>query len=517
MAEEGSGARVVRNTLANGIGTLAGVLVSLALTPFLIDGLGTEGFGVWALALSLSVLGGYASMTDLGVEASVARYVAEARSDRDVQAAREVVSTAMAFFMAVAVVVAPILAALAFPLVGVFDISADLRDAAVLCFALMGAQLIFEMPARVFFAVLEGAQRYDVYQVLEVARAIVQSALYVVVLVTDLGVAGLAAATVLSSGVVMVIGWVAARRIVPDARVSIRDVRRDRFRTLVTFGGQYFFVRFAGTLYRQMDKAIVGIALGVAAVTYYEIANRVHQAASMVQSIAGSALMPATAYLRANRERLRELYLRGTNYAVAISMPVVAAGFIFAEDLIRTWVGDDLTEAAGPARLFLTYLAFVAFHAVGSVMLVGLGRMRFIIWVLIVFTVVNLGVSLALVGPLGVEGVILGTVIAQAVIWIPYTVKFFREWEVSLGEWMRQTVLPNVPGIVVQAATAAPLLWLSTRSSNLPAVAGIALLSVLLSLAAYLALGLPRGDRERLVTVVRGAVRRRGPARESTG
>src|SRR3954447_19464020 len=108
MAEEGSGARVVRNTIANGLGRFSAVLTSLILTPFLIRGLGQDGFGVWAIALSFSFLGGYASITDLGVEAAAARYIAEARSDRDVQGEREAVSSAMAFFLGAAFIVGPL-------------------------------------------------------------------------------------------------------------------------------------------------------------------------------------------------------------------------------------------------------------------------------------------------------------------------------------------------------------------------------------------------------------------------
>jgi O-antigen/teichoic acid export membrane protein len=516
VTEEGSGARVVRNTLANGAGTFVGVLVSLVLTPFLINGLGTEAFGVWALALSISVLGGYASMTDLGVETSVARYVAEARADGDERAAREVVSTAMAFFVVVALVVAPLLAALSFPLVAVFDIPARLHGEAVLCFVLIASQLLIELPARVFYAVLEGAQRFEAYQVIEVVRAVSQAGLFAVVLVADLGVAGLGGAMVVSSAIVLVTGWACARRMVPEARVSRSDISRSRLRTLVTFGGQYFFVRLAGTIYRQMDKAIVGIALGVAMVTFYEVANRIHQAASMVQSIAASALLPTTAYLRAHKEVLRDLYLRGTTYAVAISLPFVGAGFIFAQDLIRTWIGPSLEPAAGSARLFLTFLVLASVHSVGSVMLVALGRMRFVIKLLIVFTAVNLAVSIALVGPLGVDGVILGTVVAQAVIWVPYTVKFLREFEVSLREWLARVVVPNLPGVVAQAATAYPLLWLADRSSNLLEVAGAAFVSVLASLAAFLTIGLRAQDRAQLFGVLRRALRMHEGAGEPT-
>src|SRR5262245_26853157 len=112
MPEEGSGARVVRNTLANGAGQVLTVLISLVMTPFLIDGLGVEAYGVFVLALTLTFFGGYAALADLGVEGAAARYVAEARSDHDVATVNRTVSTAAAFFSGVALVVTPILVAL---------------------------------------------------------------------------------------------------------------------------------------------------------------------------------------------------------------------------------------------------------------------------------------------------------------------------------------------------------------------------------------------------------------------
>jgi O-antigen/teichoic acid export membrane protein len=509
VTREGSGALVVRNTLVNGLGTLSGVILALVLTPFLIDSLGTDGFGVWALALSLSFLGGYASLTDLGIETSAARYVAEARADGDTVAASEIASTTMAFFGIVALVAAPIVAALALPLTDLFDVGGDLRDDAAICFALMGAQLVFELPARAYFTLIEGAQRYDVFQLLEFARSLAQAGFFVAVLVADLGLPGLGAGLVASSALVLVLARFAARRIVPEVELGRRHASWTRFRTLFSFGGQYFAVRVMGTLYRQMDKAIVGLALGLRAVTFYEIANRIHQGAAMVQSVASSSLLPATAYLRRDRAALRELYLRGTTYAVAVGVPVVVSAFIFAEDLIRTWVGESLTEAAGSARLFLVFVAFVAVHAIGTSMIIALGQMRFVIATTAVFMIVNLAVSIALVEPLGVDGVILGTVVAQVVIWLPYTLRFFREFDVTWSQWLRQVISPNLPGLAVQAATAAPLLYLADRAGNLVFVALVALVSVALSLTVFVAVGLRRDARQLLVSALKDAIGRR--------
>ncbi len=83
VTTERSGARVARNTLANGGARLLGVAVFLFLTPFLISQLGASAYGVFTIALSLSFLDGYTAFTDLGIEASGARFIAEARSNND--------------------------------------------------------------------------------------------------------------------------------------------------------------------------------------------------------------------------------------------------------------------------------------------------------------------------------------------------------------------------------------------------------------------------------------------------
>ena len=377
-----------------------------------------------------------------------------------------------------AVVLTPPLVLLAAPLVDAFGIEGDLRDEAVLCFSFVAGQLIFELPTRVFYSALEGAQRFTYYQGIELTRALAQAALFIAVLVTDLGVAGLGAAMMASSLVVLVLSWQLAHRAVPELRITPAGVSRASLRRLIQFGGGLLFIRLTGVIYRQMDKAIIGVALGPASVAIYEIANRIHAGAAMTQSISSSALLPATAYARAKIEVLRDLYLRGSCYSLAVALPVTVAAFIFAEPLIRTWVGEDLLDAVGPTRLFLVYLVFVAVHVVGATMVVSLGKLRFVSIVVAINLAVNFVVSVALVGPLGVEGVVLGTLIGQAIAWGPLLWYFMRQFDVAVGEWARRIVLPNLAGVAVQAMTAWPLLELANRMSNLAQVGAIVLVSV---------------------------------------
>lgn len=502
-----SAARVVRNTLANGLGGVLGMGVGILLTPYMIAQLGLAAYGVWTLALTLTFAGGYAALADLGIEAATARYVAEAISDGDEEALNRTVATTLTFFIALGLVLGLAMVVLAHSLTGLFSVSQGLRDSATICFALVGGQIALELPSRAFVAVLEGTQQFVTYQTVEVTRAVLQAILWVGALAAGYGLAALGLGLAITTGLCLALYWRLAHRAVPALRASPRRASRAEFKRLVTYGGAVTGLRFAGTLYRQMDKIILGIALTPSAVALFEIANKIHLSASMVQSMSVSALLPATATSRREPELLRDIFLRGTCYTVAASLPFVIAIFAFAEPLIRDWIGSEADGAAGPARLFLVYLLLNVFHNVGSVMVVALGRLRTMVIATLANVFINLGVSIALVGPLDIYGVIIGTLVGNAVIWPIYLRLYLGTFEVGVGQWLRRIVVPNLPGLLIQGALLAALLLLSVGSASLPVVGAAVLASVAASLVGFLRFGLPAKERAVLLATLRSAVR----------
>ncbi|MGI8512965.1 MAG: oligosaccharide flippase family protein, partial [Solirubrobacteraceae bacterium] len=289
-------------------------------------------------------------------------------------------------------------------------------------------------------------------------------------------------------------------------RISPRNASRAELRRLATFGGGLLATRVIGTLYRQMDKLIIGSVLGTRLVTPYEVANKVQSGPAMVRSIAASSLLPATAYIREKREVLRDMYLRGSSYTVALTLPVVAGTFIFTGPLIAGWVGDALKDdASTTTRLFLCYLAVGLPQAVGQSMLVALGRIRPVLVIASSALAINVAVSLALVSPLGIEGVVIGTLVSGIVTWPSLLRLCLREFGVSVRGWLEAIGLPNLPGLTVQAATALPLLHLAERADSLAVTGILVLLSVLLSFAAYLSVGLGRPQRQVLLRTLKEA------------
>ena len=109
--------------------------------------------------------------------------------------------------------------------------------------------------------------------------------------------------------------------------------------------------------------------------------------------------MPAAAYLGSahDSEQLRKLYLRGTKYAVAMTLPVTVAALLYTRPLIVTWVGAEYEGLTSTTRLFLIYPLFVSVHVIGATMLVGLGRMREMLFLSPAAVLLNLVLSVILV------------------------------------------------------------------------------------------------------------------------
>jgi hypothetical protein len=111
-----------------------------------------------------------------------------------------------------------------------------------------------------------------------------------------------------------------------------------------------------------------------------------------------------------------------------------------------------------------------------------------------------------------VEGVIVGTLIAQALAFPPLLWFFLREFGVAFVDWIRRILAPSLPGFAIQAATAYPLLLVAERYTNLGMIALLGLVSVASSIAGFLLIGLSREQRALLRSTMRDAVRRRETA-----
>ena len=120
--------------------------------------------------------------------------------------------------------------------------------------------------------------------------------------------------------------------------------------------------------------------------------------------------------------------------SVVVGFPLLALLIGLGAPLLHAWVGDGFGGAVGPLAMLAAALIFTAPLRFGVIWAIGTGRLRRVALTTIGEAALNLALSIALVGPLGLSGVALATLIA-AVLANGVVLPNFILPDAGLGRW----------------------------------------------------------------------------------
>ncbi|MEZ5139559.1 MAG: oligosaccharide flippase family protein [Acidimicrobiales bacterium] len=431
-------------------------MLTLVSLPLLLDGLGTAAFGTWALLQTFSALTGWLSLADLGLGVATTRAVADRASLDDEAGVGRAVGSSLVTALAIGLVCAALLLVVgraAMP--AAFNVPAALRDDLRFALVPFALQVVCELLGSMAGFSLDGVQRIDRSRALESLRRTVVIGASVVVAQGGGGLRGVAVAAALASAAATALALGVLLRSVPLA--SLRASRAESA-ALLHYGRRVWLLNGTGVLHRTMDRTVVGAILGPAAVALVEIATQVQNGVAAVLSAASYAATTSAAWVqaRADRDRLRELLLRGTKYTCLVTLPLCGLVAVLAAPLLEAWLGSRYLEAAGLVALAVAYLATQAPLATGSNLLLGVGRAGAILGPAAVAVAVNLGASIVLVHTNGIAGAFVATILSSLVL-TPLLARAVADATgVAIGEVARTAVLPTIwPALAAVAVAGA--------------------------------------------------------------
>jgi len=481
------------------------MVVSLVSLPLLLRGLGPTAFGTWVLVQTFSAVTGWFSLADAGVGTAATRAIAEKASIGEDGAVAPLVSSAMSVYAGLGLVCTAGLA-LAGPafLPDLFKTPAWLTHDLRLALVVFAVQVLLDLMTEGAEACLEGLQRVDLSRAIDAFRRTLVALSTVVVAQINGHLAAVAVASLAASAVGMVCaGLVLARNVPgPPAAPSVPDVRH-----LLSYARTVALLRPIGVLHRTMDRLVVGAVLGPEAVALVEIATQIQNGADAVLGASAYAVVPTAAWLSAREDHatMRELLHRGSKYSLLVTMPVATVAAVLAGPLVRVWLGNAYSDAAGLAVIALLTVIVVAPLQVGSSLLLGVGRAADILRAAGTAVLVNLAASLVLVRVTGIVGVFQATLLASSVL-VPFLARsVLRSVGSELATFVRDAVTPVIlPTLALLAGTGTVVIL------PLPDVVTI-VCGAAVGLGLYAVVALRRSvDQDDLAELRSVAVRRRG-------
>jgi O-antigen/teichoic acid export membrane protein len=440
--------RVLFGTLSNLAGQFIAFGTLFLLTPFILRQLGATAYGLWVLIGSLVA---YGSLLDLGLWGALIKYVAEFRARGEAGQARAVVGTAFTLYTLLGLVIAAA-TALASPLLPrVFQLPPEQHAVAARLTLLMGLGVGLSLPGLMPMAILRGLQRYDLVNLIDVVTTLLTAVGTVAMLLLGGGVLGLVVVNIAGILATLVLGALLIRRIAPELTPHWRGARRTMVRIVLSYSWPLFIRDAASRLQTKTDEITIGAFLPVSAIAPYSLARRLSETTHVLTRQFMKVLLPLASELHAGNDlaRLRAVYKTGTRLTLGLALALGGTLMVMAQPLLVLWVGPAYASASSIVVILSLASILATCQWPAGAILQGMAQHRLPGFVALGAGLANLALSLALVRPLGLVGVALGTLIPiglEFLIILPY---LMRTIHVGAGEVVKEVFLPALVPVLL--------------------------------------------------------------------
>ncbi|MDA8098858.1 MAG: flippase [Nitrospiraceae bacterium] len=399
------GLRIARNSLANIVRAVIVIPVFLLITPYIIRHVGAEQYGLWAL---VGVITSYAQLSDFGINESLIKHYAEFRS-RDVRKMNQLINTAAVSYLVLGVLCTGVFLLL-MPLlvVEVFQVPEHLQPLAQQLFLLAVILFCVNMVAGVFGALQAGFEQMHYTSAVAVLSTIASAAGAVAALSAGYGILGMMYINAAVALYVSIVNIAIARKLFPQLEFNpFRHFDGSTLRQIFGFSWKVQISMVTQLMIFQMDSIFLSHFVGLKAVGFYEVANRLASQIRNFIIVLFGPVSPASSSLQADGRTtlVSGLYRRSFKFMTLASVPVFLTVMALAHPILKTWMGDGYDISAYTLQILMAAYLINVLTGPGAFILSGINLPQVGMRTSIAAGLLNLALCILLVPSVGYFGV----------------------------------------------------------------------------------------------------------------
>lgn len=370
----------LRAAATSWIAVLANAAVAFVLTPVVLRNLGDEAFGLWVLVTTIV---NYYGLGDVGVRASILRYVSRENALGDKDGVNRIVATAFYFYGGLCVLFIGVSFLLAASLPRLFPMDSNLIEPFQRLFLLAGIIQGLSFPLMLFGASLQAAARYDQVYILRILTLLVRVGAVVAALRAGGGLFLVGAAALLPNLLFQAAQVPLALRAFPDMSLRPGLVRKSVLRDLFRYGSVSFAVGAGENLRNYAYPVVIGNFLMPAAVTIFSLPAKLLSPLLEGIGTMTEIINPISSQLETKNDfvTLRRLIQLSVQSSFLILVPLAVFLLVFGRDLLSLWVGPRYASSTYSLLVLLTLgLGTSATQCSAQSMLFGMERHKKLVW-----------------------------------------------------------------------------------------------------------------------------------------
>jgi O-antigen/teichoic acid export membrane protein len=405
---------VAQNLTARYLGIIVDGAIGIVMLPFNVSHLGTSAYGLWALTTSVTWFFG---VLDLGYGGALVKFIAQYRAWRDRSALNEILSTIGTMFAGIGALCFVVTLVIAWRIDSLFNIAPEQVSTARYVLLITGGHLSVRFACSIFGAVVYGFNESYRNDAVSIGTSVVIAVVNLGVLLSGHGLVPLVAATTAVRALSLVAFAWNAYQVYPGLHVRPSLFRRGRLKEVTGFSVYMLVLDWSAKLNYSADALVIGAFLNTAAIAVWTIGQRLAQIAQQITNQLNDTLFPAVVDSDAARhhQRLQLILVQGIKLSLALAAPLCVGLIMLADSLVRVWVGHQFAESVVPLQIMLLVVLVRASTSSATLILKGAGQHKLLAVTNASTAIVNVALSIALIHPLGLDGVAIGTLIPVTV------------------------------------------------------------------------------------------------------
>ena len=364
----------LRNVLFTWGGYVFNLAAGFILPRLVTERLGQTSLGIWDFAWAMV---GYLGMIELGIGASVDRFLAHDRAAGDLSKLTRNVSSMSLCMRTLGLLIFLAGLVVSFVIVPHFHnrLGSATQDAEWIVFFL-GLAAAFEVFMSVYWSAIVASHRWDLHNIISAASSGVSTIGMIIAISLGGGLIWMAAIHSSCTIAGHLVRWRVAYRVCPELCIDWRQARLQVILEQTRFAAKNLLPRLADMFVNQSTSLLItafagsGVLTGAAALAIFSRPRGLTRHVRTLVAKFSAILIPSASALqaRADHDALRQMFLKRSEQASCLSLPALLWLAILGGPFIAIWMGREYFRPWLVPVLSLGYLATMLQDPVWAIM-----------------------------------------------------------------------------------------------------------------------------------------------------
>ncbi|MFE3575984.1 lipopolysaccharide biosynthesis protein [Lysinibacillus sp. NPDC059133] len=428
--------------------------VSIVYTPIMIQMLGQEEYGLYALMM---VLVGYFSILDLGFGNAIVRYISRNRATGD-----KVMEAALnGFFLKLFIAIGFIALGIGFILYTQMDmifgssLTIEQLNKTKMMLIFMTISMALQFPLSVFTSILQAYEKFVFIKFISLSQAILQPLTMLFFLLNGADSVAMIGIVAFYNVLFLMIEAFICMKIL-DISFTFRRNSGILKKEIFVFAFFIFVTVIVDKIYWQTDQMLLGIIKGTTDVAVYAIAMQIVMIFMSLALAISNLFLPRMSILVTEEDsvsQINQLFIKVGSIQFLIISYVLGGFFLFGREFIAMWVGQEFLDVYKIVLIIMLPFTIDLIQNLGLSVLKAKNLFKFRTLLLISIALVNLVLSIPAIQFFGLMGAAIITafslLIGNVIIMNVY---YYKKLQLDIkGFWAR--IIRLLVGVSLATAT----------------------------------------------------------------